>query len=252
MANAENKLVERRMIELARRAGLPIPRGELVDRERPDFQIGADPAVLGIEVTLVGPPPRHPSFNSPLAESDKYQQVIRRAESMYARTPGACPVKVTAYPWEIVRTRGMERVMARELVDFVRAHSHEAAPVATYERRDHLPRGFGVVSIAAGKKPWFSGDSASPTVTGIYNELSLRIGRKNARLAEYRRNLPGVSIWLLLYSGAAVSNGIEIPHGIDHWQPPFDFDRVFLYSALNGRAVEIRTTPSTGGNRARP
>lgn len=239
MPDAEKKMVERRMIQLAWRAGLPLSWGELVDRERPDFQIGTDPALFGIEVTAVNPPPRHPSFNSPLAERDKYEDVIRRAESNYARIPGAVPVKVTAYPWEIERTRGMEREMARELVDFVRAHSHEATPVATYERRDQLPRGFGVVSIAAGIDPWFSGGCGSFTVAGIYYELSRRIAAKNAHLATYRQNLPAASIWLLLYSGAAVSNGIEIPYGIEEWHPPFDFDRVFLFSALSGRVVEI-------------
>jgi hypothetical protein len=239
MTNAEKKIVERRIIELARRAGLPLPSGELVDRERPDFQIGTDPALLGIEVTAVNPPPRHPSFNSPLAECDKYEGVIRTAEANYARIPGAVPVKVTAYPWEIERTRGMESEMACELVDFVRAHSHEAAPVATYQRRDRLPRGFGIVSIAASAGPWFSGDSRSLTAAGIYDELSHRIAEKNERLPTYRHNLPATSIWLLLYSGAAISNGIEIPYGIEEWHPPYDFDRVFLYSTLHGRVVEI-------------
>lgn len=244
MADAEKKTVERRMIQLARLAGLPLPLGELVDRERPDFQIGTDPALLGIELTAVNPPPRHPSFNSPLAECDKYDDVIRRAESDYARIPGAAPVKVTVYPWEVERTRGMEYEMARELVDFVRAHSHEATPVATYERRDQLPQGFGIVSIAAGTEPWFSGESVSHTTAGIYNELSRHIAEKNARLPTYRQNLPAVPIWLLLYSGAAVSNGIEIPYRIEEWRPPFDFDRVFLFSALSGRAIEISKAAS--------
>jgi hypothetical protein len=187
------------MLQLARRAGLPLPSGEPVDRERPDFQIGTAPALLGIEVTAVNPPPRHPSFNSPLAECDKYEDVIPRAESNYASIPGAAPVRVTAYSWEIERTRGMEREMERELVDFVRAHSHEATPVATYQRRDQLPRGFGVVSIAASTEPWFCGESGSLTAAGIYNELSRRIAEKNARLPTYRQNLPAAWIWLLLY-----------------------------------------------------
>jgi hypothetical protein len=239
MAGNEKKMVERRMIQLALRAGLPLPSGELVDRERPDFQIGADPVLLGIEVTAVNPPPRHPSFNSPLAECDKYEGVIRRAEADYGGISGAAPVKVTTYPWEIARTRGMETEMARELVDFVCAHAHEAAPVATYKRRDRLPRGFGVVSIAASAGPWFSGDSRSLTAAGIYNELSRRIADKNAHLPTYRQNLPAAPIWLLLYGGSVISNRIEIPYGSEEWRPPFDFDRVFLYTAQSGRVAEI-------------
>lgn len=90
------------------------------------------------------PSPRHPSFNSPLAEWVKYEEVIRTAESNYRRIAGAVPVKVTTNPWEIERTRGMGREMVRELVNFLRTHSHEATPVATYQRRNHLPRGLGV------------------------------------------------------------------------------------------------------------
>jgi hypothetical protein len=244
MADAEKKIVERHMIELAWRAGLPLPSGELVDRERPDFQIGTHPTLLGVEVTAVPPPPRHPSFNSALAEYGKYEDVIRRAESNYARIPGAVPVKVTAYPWEIERTSGMECKMARELVDFVLAHSHEANPFVTYQRRDQLPLGFGVVSIAAGTGRWFHGDSRSLTVSGIYNQLSRRIAEKNARLPMYRQNLSLASIWLLLYAGAAISNGIEIPYGVGEWHPRFEFDRVFLFSALSGRIVEISKAAS--------
>jgi hypothetical protein len=239
MTDSEKKILERHMVELASRAGFPLPSGGLIDREEPDFQIDTGSGSLGIEVTAVNPPPRHPSFNSPLAEQDKYEEVIRAAESNYTRTPGALPVKVTAYPWEIERARGMEREMVRELVHFVRVHSHEATPVATFERRDQLPRGFGVVSIAAGRERWFSGASGSLTGAAIYQELSLRISEKNRRLAAYRRNLPSVPIWLLLYSGAAVSNAIEIPYGIEKWHPHFEFDRIFLFAALSGRVVEI-------------
>ena len=82
--------------------------------------------------------------------------------------------------------------MVRDLVDFVRTHSHGATPVATYQRRDQLPRGFGVVSIAFGREPWFSGAFRSLTVSGIYNELSQRIAARNNRSGWPRsRNFQG-------------------------------------------------------------
>jgi hypothetical protein len=80
---------------------------------------------------------------------------------------------------------------------------------------------------------------SSLTAAGIYNEISRRIAQKNARLPTYRRNLPAAPVWLLLYSGAAVSNGIEIPYGIEEWRTHFDFDRVFLFTALSNSVVEI-------------
>jgi hypothetical protein len=58
MMEVERKKMERRVIELARRAGLPLPSTELVDCERPDFQIDTGRGLLGIELTAVHPPPR--------------------------------------------------------------------------------------------------------------------------------------------------------------------------------------------------
>jgi hypothetical protein len=239
MIALEKKALESRVIHAAQCAGFPLPTGELVEREEPDFEVRSDRGTVGIELSVVLPPPRHASFNSPLAEEDFYEKAIRQAETEYSNIPGALPVTVSAYPWQTARERGKHRKMARELVAFVSAHAHEAKQVALFDRRDQLPEGYGVINIVAEPGRWDAGGSGSFTVDHIYGELTERITAKNALVPAYRRNLPGSQIWLLLYCGAAVSDGIQIPYGIEQWSTPFDFDCVFFFSALSGSVVEI-------------
>jgi hypothetical protein len=211
-----------------------------VDREEPDFQMNAGDALLGIELTHVHPPPRNKSFPSPVAEAALYQRAVRRAEQSYAQIPGAVPVKVTAYPWNIERKSGNEKAMAKELVEFVCAKAHEANPSAVFERRAGLPRGFGVVAIARGNGPWFTGSAVTVTVEDVYGELRKRIAEKNERFSVYREHMPGARLWLLLYSGADVTNGIDLPFGFDQWSVCSDFDRLFFYSGLSNGVFEIQ------------
>lgn len=138
----------------------------MIAREEPDFQIKSDDLTIGIELSAVFPPPRHPSFNSPLAEDALYEKVIRQAEFDYSRIPGALPVKVGAYPWRTQQGRGRHLAMARELVEFVSSHAREAlqatTKVALFDRLDHLPEGFGVINIVAEPGNWRTGGSPAP------------------------------------------------------------------------------------------
>jgi hypothetical protein len=250
MSDAEKKATELRVICAARQAGFPLPMGEIVSREEPDFEITADRGCLGIELAAVFPPPRDSSFNSPLAEDALYEKAVRQAELDYSRIPGVLPVKVGAYPWRTQQRRGQHVTMARELVEFVSSHAqvavHAKSKVALFDRLDELPDGFGVINIIGEPGTWSTGGSGSFTLDHIYRELSQRIAAKNARVSTYRRNLAGSQIWLLLYCGAAVSNGLEIPLGLERWSTSSDFDRVFFFSALSCSVQEIATTP-TGG-----
>jgi len=236
----KKKAAERRVMEVAVGAGLPLPDGNLVEREEPDFEIRTDTGLLGIELTHIHPPPRNKSFHSPVEEAVLYERAVRRAEKSYATIPGALAVKVTTYPWDLERRRGNEKAMARELVEFVRAHAHEAEPHALFERRSMLPVGFGVVSIVRSSGSWFSGGAVTVTVEEIYAELEKRIGEKNKRLPTYRENMPSSRFWLLLYCGAGVTNGIELPYDFDKWQATTQFDRVFFYSGLHNGVYEVR------------
>lgn len=233
------KVEELRAVEAARQAGLPLPVGDVTLRECPDFQIRTECGLFGMEVTEVLPPPRNASFRSALAERAVEVEVVGQAEEIYRRIPGAPPVKVTAYFWDIERKRGEEGRMARDLVQFVFTHRPISARVATFARRDRMPHGFGVISIVAENGKWYGGGRNALTLSGLRAAFAERITDKNQRVHAYRKNLPGAPIWLLLYSGVGLPGGIEMFVGVERSPVPSDFDRVFFFSALANRLVEI-------------
>lgn len=234
------KEIERRALEAARRASAIIPDGEVRDFEEPDFKLQTATGIVGIEVTELLPPAGSDSFSSPLAEKSLHEEVVKIAEQEYNRTPGAIPVRVQTYLWNVDGRKFDKRVMARALVEFVRSHRGQATPVATFSRRDNLPEGFGVISISATSGPWFAGESGGLTVSQIYQQIAARISAKNELLPTYRSNLPNSPIWLLIYSCKEVSRGVPMPHGFAEWTFPFEFDRVFFFSGLSGKVEEIR------------
>jgi len=239
-----NKEIESRALLAAHRAGFPLPSGEIIPGEEPDFRIATETGTLGIELTEVLPPPRNESFRSPVAEEDLHKSAVEIAEKDYSMA-GGLPLKVRAYFWDIERGRNKKREMAQRLACFVKSHCSEATPVATFTRRDKLPEGFGVISIDSNPGPWWGGESVGNTLEGIYQQLAARIAAKNKLVPTYRKNLPpGTEVWLLLYSTAAVSRSIPVPRGIDEWEFHFDFDRVYWFSCLEGQFVEIRRAES--------
>jgi hypothetical protein len=129
--------------------------------------------------------------------------------------------------------------MASSLAAFVKLHISEATPVRTFSWRQNLPESFSVITIFAGGGQWENNETVHITLADIHQQLAERIRAKNERLPEYRANLPGSQIWLLIYSGVAVSHGVPMPHGVGDLRFPFGFDRVLFYSALSGRAEDI-------------
>jgi hypothetical protein len=235
----DKKATELRCLEAARCAGAPIPNGEVELREEPDFALATETGIVGIEVTELLPPVSGDAFSSPLAQKDFQDRVVDLAEREYNRTPGALPTKVLVYFWNPEGKIYDKRAMALSLVAFVKAHRDEAVPIKTFSWRPDLPEGFAVIQIIAESRPWTSGESIHMTVDGIYQQLAERIRAKNQRLPEYRANLPGSQIWLLIYSGVSVSRGVHMPHGIGDLRFPFGFDRVLFYSALSNKVEDI-------------
>lgn len=240
------KETELLVLAAARSACSIFPSGEVTVGESPDFRIAGETGIVGVELSRVLPPPRNSSFNSPLAEESLHQDVTRLAEEYYYRTPGATPVKVTVYFWDVERSRNGKREMAQALSAFVMSHRQQANPVATFDRHDEIPDGFGVISIVSDAGTWFCGESVGNSVSGIHRELSTRIAVKNSRVPNYRVNLPDSPIWLLLHSGIAVPESVPIPWGIADWTFEFDFDRVFWLDCLMSKVVELRQTAHDG------
>jgi hypothetical protein len=231
--------MEMRAFATACEEGLPIWAEDVTPGEEPDLRVSTATGILGIELSEVLPLPRNASFDSPLAEASLQDDSVRLAEETYYRAVDATPVQVTVYPWNVERTRNRKRQMANELVNFVRAHCHEADPVKLFERIDEIPEGFGVVNICATPGPWRSGKSSVVTFDGIYSQLAHSIEVKEKRLPRYRANLPGAPIWLLLYSCWDVARSVPMPRGIREWSYPFGFDRVFFFSSSSVCVEEI-------------
>ena len=156
---------------------------------------------------------------------------------MHYRTPNAKAIEVS------VRFNNGghydKEAMAIALADFISSHKDLADPVATFYKG--FPRLFFSVTIAtfASGRAWWSGECGGYTVSDVYEQLALRISEKNNRLQAYRANLPNVPIWLLVYTGVAVSRGMSIPYGIGQWKQPFGFDKVLFFSCLEREVVEI-------------
>ncbi len=233
----QKKNIEKWFLEAARRASVVIPDGEIEDFEEPDFKIGTVAGPLGIEVTELLRSGEG-SF-PPVAEESFHKEVIRIAEGEYYRTPSTVPVRVLVYFWDVGGGRRDKQHMARALVEFVKLHYRQATPVVTLSNRADLPDGFGVIHIDSTGACWTSGESGGTTVSEIHEQLASRISAKNKLLPRYRARLPHSAIWLLVYSGVAVSRGVPIPHGMSERTFPFDFEKVLFFSCLSDEVVEI-------------
>jgi len=238
-AHTEKKKRELRAFAAACEAGLPITPLEVVAGEKPDLRVSTAQGLEGIELSEVTPLPRNPTFNSSVAEAANHEASVRLAEQIYYKNKNAMQVKVTTYPWDVVRTRSIKREMGDELASFVKAHCHDAAPVKTFGRVCGIPDGFGVVTIDAGPGSWEAWQSVGVTLGGIYTQLANRIADKDALLSTYRANLPNTPIWLLLHSCWEVARSVSMPYGIGEWRHPFGFDRVFFHAALSECVEEI-------------
>jgi hypothetical protein len=230
------KEIEAWALNAARSVCSIIPEGQDIQREEPDFLITHPDGNLGIEITELLRPRSDDGF-SPVAEESFHVKLVRKAEELYRQIPGTEPVEVS------VRFNNGGRHdlpdMARALAEFVSSHRHLATPVSTFYKG--FPSLFFSVTIAsfASGRPWWSGECGGYTVNDVYEQLALRIKDKNDRLPSYRSNLPNAPIWLLIYTGVAVSRSMSIPHGIEQWKQPFGFERVLFYSCLDEAVAEI-------------
>jgi hypothetical protein len=230
---------EKSAFEAARKAGLPITPLDVAMGDKPDLRVLTSQGLIGIELSEVLPLPQNPTFNSSVAEAANHEGSVLLAERTYYNNKGAVQVKVTTYPWNVVRTRNTKREMGHELASFVRSHCHEATPTKSFTRLHGIPDGFGVVSIHAGSGSWHAGQSVDVTFDGIYDQLADRIANKDALLSAYRSNLPNAPIWLLLYSCWEISRSLPMPSRILEWRYPFGFDRVFFHAASSECVEEI-------------
>lgn len=237
--NAEKKRIEAYMLEAARKAGVPIPSGETADEE-PDFRFNNEIPALGIELSEVLRPASSNHGILPVEQESFHKEIIRKAQKDYYDSPAAKSAHVNVY---FTNTRGEKRdkgELAHALTDFVKANVHLANPFVSLYRPE-TPDGFDSIVISPESRDWWCGEGGGYSLGDIRPQLAARISDKDKLVPTYRAHLPaGAQVWLLLYSGVTVARSMMIPHGIEEWEFPFRFDRVFWLTALEGRFAEIQ------------
>jgi hypothetical protein len=241
--NAEKKRVEAYMLTAARKAGIPIPRGEIADEE-PDFRFNDEIPALGIELSEVLRPASSNHGILPVKQESFHKAILTKAQQDYYARSDAKPVHVNTY---FSNTRGGKRdkgELARSLTDFVRANAHRANPFVSFYRPE-TPDGFDSIVISPESRDWWCGEGGGYSLGDIRPQLAARISDKDNLVPTYRTHLPvGAHVWLLLYTGVTVARSMMIPHGIEEWKFPFRFERVFWYTDLEGQFAEIQKLES--------
>ena len=93
-ANEAKKIIETRALTAARRAGVPIPAGE-IPGEGPDFCFSTKAGILGVEVSELLRPASRDSCIMPAAAA-YHRQVAQMAQERYYRLADAKPARVSA------------------------------------------------------------------------------------------------------------------------------------------------------------
>jgi hypothetical protein len=241
-SNEEKKAIETRALTAARKAGAPIPLGE-IPGEEPDFRFSSD--TWGIEVSELLKPASS-NFGIVPAEAETYhKEIVQLAQRQYYSAADATAVKVILYFANARGKKRDKREMARTLVEFVKANIPKPNETVNFHDLE-LPEGFGSMSMWLDESgDWLCGEGGGYSISNIREALASSINTKNGLLPAYRKNLaPDSHVWLLLYSTASVSRGMEIPHGIEQWRFNFDFDRVFWFTTLGNQFVEIQRAES--------
>jgi len=241
-SNQQKKEIEQRALAAARKAGAPIPMGEVAGEE-PDFRFHTPTGILGIEVSEVLRPASTNEGILPAEAETFHQSIMLKAQEMYLETND--PTRVSVY---FSRARGKKQDkhhLIKLLVDCVARNRHRANPAIAL-KGDELPEGFDHILITAEPGEWWCGECGGITVSEIRTEIAAKIAAKNKLLTRYRANLgTGAHVWLLLFSRVTVSRSVPIPHGIEDWNFPFEFDRVFWFACLENEVVEIQRAESS-------
>jgi len=244
------KARERWLLENARKLSSVFPDGDLENFEEPDFKINCADNRVCIEVTELirkgddGEP-------RPVAAADFHKQVVRKAEEIYRqRGGGTRHVSCTfleeerariekRVEWTALTANGAaakKTMMAETLTEFVAAHADDF-----YSDRQHLPAGFELIALnPCDSHIWNVLESATLTLHDmVYFDIAGCIENKADKLVRYRENCPGSQIWLLVASSLEVPRGVPIPRAVAECRFPFEFDKVLLYSAMDGKVWEL-------------
>jgi len=236
--NVEKKEAERRVLIAARKAGAPIPDGELAGEE-PDFRFQSTAGALGVEVSEIMRPASSNHGILPAEAEAFHEGIMRKAEELFRKTSNL-PTHVNVYFSNPRGQRQNKQQIVNELVEAVQQNRHRADPAVVLKGKE-LPEGFNHILITDEPREWWCGEGGGIQLAEIHPEIAAKIAAKNPLVPRYRANLPpGAELWLLLFSRVTVARSLPIPAGIEGSKFPFDFDRAFWFACLENRVVEFQ------------
>jgi hypothetical protein len=242
----EKERVEKLVVDAARASGAPIPTGGTRGKPpAPDFWFNTDRTGVAIEVTELLCPAgtdRSTRKSGPLpVEREKFHgEVVRLAQRLYYAESGGETVRAHVVFANAREKRQDKKVMAQLLSDYVKAHRQWAGSAHDAERPP-LPEGFTSISVFEDVGEWWSDECVSYAIDDIHKQLADRIAEKNKNVPTYRAQLPiCAEIWLLIYTGVGVTRSVPVPHGIEQWKVPFDFDKVLWFVFEEERVIELQ------------
>jgi hypothetical protein len=147
---SEKKRIEAWILDAARKAGVPIPAGE-IPGEEPDFRFDTG---LGIELSELVRPAGSNHGILPVEEAAFHSEVARLAEEAYYRMPDVKPTKVGLYFRNARGQRQDKRQLAKTVAEFVKSKADQATPFAAFYQFD-APEQFVAITIMAERAPWF-------------------------------------------------------------------------------------------------
>ena len=105
-----------RRLAAARKAGAPIPTGE-IPGEEPDFRFATETGTLGIEVTELLRPASSNGGIVPVEEESFHKEIVQTAQEQYYHGARVAPARVVGYFANARGTRQNKQKMARTLVE---------------------------------------------------------------------------------------------------------------------------------------
>lgn len=242
----EKERVEKLVLDTARAAGAPIPTGETRGNPpAPDFWFNTGRTGVAIEVTELLCPAgtdrsTRKSVPLPIEREKFHGEVMRLAQQLYYAKNDVETVRAHVVFANARGKRQDKKVMAQLLSDYVKANRQSAGLGHTAERPP-LPEGFTSISVFEDVGEWWSDECVSYAMDDIHEQIADRIAEKNKNVPTYRVRLPmGAEIWLLIYTGVGVTRSVPVPHGIEQWKVPFDFDKVLWFVFEEDRVIELQ------------
>jgi hypothetical protein len=236
MTRADQKEIERRMIEWVRGKSTLIPSGELQPFENPDWLIPS--AALAVEVSFLLPEkPDQALFSGP--QLSRFQEsVVDTAEQIYRELAGPGPLDVLVHFTNDWTRKRDAKQMGRALAQFVRINYPSDGKTVVLD--ETTPDGFALVRIACIEGGWGTG-SVNSTAFVTYEQLKASILAKDNRVHEYRTRIPhGWQLCLLFGTSPSVLWSVSVPKEVTAWRFACGFDRVLLSSWEHG-VLELNT-----------